>query len=216
MKRFWKAGVVLVALIVLVGAAAGFVSAQTAGDGPPAPGERPNFLARLAENLGISQEELQAAVRQTQLDLVDEALAAGRISEERAAEIRERIESGEGRLFPHRAHRAPCRGAYVAREVAELFGVTPQELLEMWQGQTLAQVAEANGVSVDGLTAFLMGEVEERAANALAEGKIDQAQADAILARASERIDQLINHEGPPPCHRSQRPAPAGDRPGGF
>ena len=37
-----------------------------------------NFLDRLAENLGISREELDSTIDETQIELIDEAVADGR------------------------------------------------------------------------------------------------------------------------------------------
>jgi hypothetical protein len=67
-------------------------------------GETPadSALDRLAENLGITRDQLDDALQQTALDMVDDALADGLIDEERAAALRERIESGEPfGLFGH-------------------------------------------------------------------------------------------------------------------
>ncbi len=83
-------------------------------------------------------------------------------------------------------------------ELAELFGITTEELREALADQTLAQVAEANGVSEDELTAHLLGQIEEAVAQKVEDGKIDQAQADEILANAAEKISESINREGPP------------------
>ena len=49
----------------------------------------------LAAALGVTVDDLAAAARQVALDRVDAAVEAGKITEERAAEIRAAIESGE-------------------------------------------------------------------------------------------------------------------------
>ena len=74
------------------------------------------------------------------------------------------------------------------------------------------QVAEANGSTEAALAAFLLGELEARLAEAVESGKIDQARADEMLANASERITQMINHEGLP----SKGPGHAGSKGGEF
>ena len=51
--------------------------------------------AAFAEALGVTVEELEAAIRQVTLDRIDAAVEAGRLSEERAEMLREAIESGE-------------------------------------------------------------------------------------------------------------------------
>ena len=206
MKKMWRIGLAMVAFLALAGVAVGFVAAQTDGDGEAASEKHANFVARLAENLAITQEELEQAIQQTQLELVDERLAAGDLTAEQADRIRERIASGEAKLFPHGRHR-PQGGAQVGGKVADFLGVTPEEVVEgLKAGQSLAQIAEANGVSAVDLSAFLLGELEVRLAEAVEKGKIDQARADEILANAPERIDQLINHEGLPDGKRQFGP----------
>jgi uncharacterized protein YidB (DUF937 family) len=156
------------------------------------------FLSTLAGKLGVSVEELEQAIRDTNLELLDEAVADGRISEEDAARIRERIESGEALFFPHpRPHRAPGWG--LKSEVAEFLGITREELFEArMDGQTLAEIAAAEGVSEDDLAAYLIGEIEEYVNEALEAGRISQERADELLAGASARVDELIHSEGLP------------------
>ena len=207
--KLWKRGIVVLAGVMLAGTVVGIVAAQTNG-GTPTP-ERDvtphkvrvfsDLLPRLAENLGISPEELTATIQQTQLELVAERVAAGDLTEEQAARIRERIESGEGPLFGggHGQKRGHDRGRYVVQEVAEFLGLTPQDVVSAKQaGQSLAQIAEANGVSAEELAAFFMSKIEAHVADALAAGKIDQARADEVLQNAPEHIDRLINHSRTP------------------
>ena len=122
--KIWKVALAAVAIVAFAGMAGRLVMAQS-DEETPTDEERPNFLARLAENLGISEDELQSAIQTTQLELLDEAVAAGRIDEERAAEIRERIESGEGFKFGFGfghgpGHHRPHHGV---DEVADFLGV---------------------------------------------------------------------------------------------
>ncbi len=227
MKRLWKAGAVVVALLALAGAAGGLVVAQS-GDETPAPtaGEQATatpdgpaddgsfekenrkdaFLDALAANLGVTREQLDEALTQTALDMVDQALEDGRITEEQATKIRDRIESGEFPDFFHRGpdgfgHRfghGPGRGHYLINEVAEFLGVERGEVVSgLAQGDTLAEIAAANGSSADALAAFLLTELQEKLAQAVENGRIDQERADEILANAPERINDLINREGP-------------------
>ena len=195
----WKIGIGVVALLALAAATVGFVGAQTDEDGN---GPLGNFVARLAENLGITQDELEGAIDETQLELVDEALADGRITEDQAAQARERIESGESFFGPLLRNKHQMRhgggGFHGGANVAEFIGVTPAELHEAVQsGQSVVQVAEANGVSEQELTDYLLGEIETKLAEAVESGRIDQAQADEILANAAEKIADHINRVGP-------------------
>ena len=211
MNRLWKVGLALIATLALAGAAVGFVAAQS--DGEPTPEATPKamedggrhgvfseFVPRLAENLGITQEAFEAAAQETQLALVDEALANGDIDEETAVRLREAIESGERSFFGKGGRGGHQRGGGNHLEVvSELIGIPAEEIsAALADGQNLAQVAEANGVSADELSAALLARVAECVAERVEEGKIDQAQADEKLASAEERFAEMINQEGGP------------------
>jgi hypothetical protein len=66
---------------------------------------RDEFLQSLADELGISVDELTQALSNVALDMVDQAVADGRITEDEAAAVRERIASGDFPLFPRFHHR---------------------------------------------------------------------------------------------------------------
>ena len=216
MKQLWKWGIAVVAFFALVGAAVGIVAAQTdEGPTPSATEEkeslREDFLSRLADELGITREQLDQALTDTALGLVDEAVAEGRLTQEEAERIRERIAAGElpffgfghgmrhgfgpGQGFGH----GPCLGRYALGEVAEFLGIEPADVREGLEGgQSLTQIAEANGKTRDELKSFLLAEVEEKVNEAVANGRSTQERADEILQNASERIDELIDREGLP------------------
>ena len=204
--KMWKIGLAIVALVALATAAVGFVAAQS-DEAVPGKGRIGDFLSRLADNLGITQEELEGAIDQTQLELLDEAVADGRVSEDKAAKIRERIESSEGGFGPFgrgfkggfaHGYRLGHLGAG-AEDLAEFLGISVEDLrAALADGQSPAQVAEANGSSAEQLSAYLLGELETRLAEAVANGKVDQARADEVLANAAEKIDRFINHDWSP------------------
>src|SRR5262245_21695628 len=50
-----------------------------------------DFLSKLAANLGIGQDQLTAAVKQTNLQLIDEAQAAGTLTADQAQAARDRV-----------------------------------------------------------------------------------------------------------------------------
>lgn len=198
MNRFWKIGLAVAAVLILAVGAVGFVSAQTDHEVLGS-----DFVARLAEKLGITQEELQTAIDETQLDMVDDAVADDKLTEDQAERIRDRIESGEG-LFPFGGF---GRGFALGRsigylsarldDVADFLGMDTSDLRDaVADGQSLAQIAEEQGKSADDLKAFLLSQVEERLAEAVENGRITQERADEILENAPDRIDDLISQEG--------------------
>ncbi len=97
-----KRGTVLglaAAAVLILGTIVG-VSAQTEDDSAPGG----NFIAKLAANLGIGEDSLKAAVEQTQNEVIDEGVAAGRLTEKRAEQMRQRVAEGGGMKFGFRGH----------------------------------------------------------------------------------------------------------------
>ena len=95
------------------------VRAQEGGGDAPKPTRqerRDAFVGKVAANLGVGTDTLTKAFKDAALQSVDEALAAGRINEDRAAKLRDRINNsqglGLGRLLAAR-HRAAERHAAV-------------------------------------------------------------------------------------------------------
>src|SRR5690349_9491494 len=79
----------LVAFTALNGGGPASALAATAAATPgasAAPGQasKTDFLSKLAANLGIGQDTLTAAVKKTNLQLIDEAVAAGTMTEAQA------------------------------------------------------------------------------------------------------------------------------------
>ena len=163
---------------------------------------RDDLLQRLADELGISVDDLRQAMSNVALDLVDQAVVDGKLTEEEAATIRERIESGDAPFFfpGHGRHHRGYGPAHPALgNVAEFLGVEPKDVLDGLQnGQSLAQIAEANGKTRDELKNYLLDELTDKVNQAVENGRITQERADEILANAPDRIDQQIDREGLP------------------
>lgn len=218
-QHIWKfiwAGIVLLGLTA---AASTFVFAQSggdtatpeateesSGDGTKADEERIDFVARLAERLGISEEELRQAVMDTETEIVNEWLAEGRIDEEEAARLKELIEEKNGDLHalgPRFGHHHFGFGPMWGDELAEFLGVTVDQLGDaLRDGQSLAEIAEANGKSRQELIDFLVGQVEEKLNERVADNEISQERADELLQRFREKVEELIDAEPPFPFHR--------------
>ncbi len=95
--------------------------------------------------------------------------------------------------------------------LAEFLGITVDELQEARAGeQSLAQIAEANGVSRDGLIIFLVGQIEDKLAAKVEEGRIDQEQADDKLDQLEERVEDRVDSTDQDRPHRRHRDGSAG------
>jgi len=125
-------------------------------------------------------------------------------------------EAVAGQLADGMGHRGPSRrGPQGLDAAAEFLGLDAEELgAQLKDGATLAEIA---GDQTDGLIAALVADAEEHLAQAVADGKLSQEEADEKLAEAEERITTFVN-EGPPerPAGEDgQRPPRGGRGPGG-
>lgn len=223
------------AVAVLTATAATAALAQTPG---PKPTEKPRaeraneLLDALASRLGKSREELRAAIVAAQKDLVAKALAEGRLTQEQANRLTQRIEQRGAEGMGLGALRAPKIAARVApkiaatRELAQFLKLEPRELAqELRTGKSLAEVAQAKGKSRDDLKAFLTDRAKTRLDKLVADGRLTREQADARLKALTERLDQAIDRKhqagggkrpdtrsgrsasGPPPTSTNLRPS---------
>jgi hypothetical protein len=77
---------------------------------------------------------------------------------------------------------------------AEAIGIEPDALREALQaGQSIADVATANGVDPAVVVDALVDDAEARVAEKVADGTLTQAEADERLAEKTDRIDDRVN-----------------------
>ncbi len=82
---------------------------------------------------------------------------------------------------------------------ADYLGLTEAQLHErLRDGQSLAEIAKAEGKSVDGLKQALVASAKERLDEAVADGRITAAQRDELLERLESKIDAVVNGEALP------------------
>lgn len=136
----------------------------------------------LAEALGITVEELQAARETAYAAYLADAVAAGEITQAQADELlaRQRLSS------------------YIDHEalVAEALGLSVDELeAALAGGQSLSDLMTAQGLTAETLQTALQTAYEAAIARAVADGVITQAQADAYLS-ASPNFGLFGGHHG--------------------
>jgi len=81
--------------------------------------------------------------------------------------------------------------------LADALKLTPDELQnQLASGKTLTQIAEAQGVSQEQLTAVLETSVKAGLDKAVADGVLTQAQADQMLSHMAGNFEWMISHMG--------------------
>lgn len=194
-------GLALALCAVLLG---GTALADSVDDEESGFGLSQRFVERLAGKLGLTSDELTATIKETQVELIDEAAAEGRITEERAEEMKEHITSTEGLMgFGH--GRAFMHGRMsVARHIsvdtiAVTLDMTVSELrMELAAGATLSEIITARGMTVEQVVDALVAEAEARLDLAVESGRLTQAEADEKLADLPERLTEAIENGLPP------------------
>ena len=145
------------------------------------------------------------------VERITEALSGlvsdGSITQEQADEVAATLaESGLGGPGGRGGH-GPGMDLSVA---AETLGLSEDELRTALEadGATLAQVAEDQGVEVDTLVDALVAAGEERIADAVADGRITQEEADERLADLEARVTERVESALPDRPGRPDRGAP--------
>jgi len=86
------------------------------------------------------------------------------------------------------------RGGEQMATVAEVIGVDAEALREAFAaGQSVADVAEANGVALDDVVAAVVEQMETHIAEHVAEGELTQEEADAKLADAADTVTERLS-----------------------
>src|SRR5438094_40883 len=115
--------------------------------------ENQAVLNEAAKQLGVQPSALSAALKKALENRVDEAVAAGRLTKAQGDELKQRIESGDVPLFGGPGFGFHERGALFGGldAAASYLGLTDTQLrTQVQRGKSLADVAKAQGKSVDG------------------------------------------------------------------
>jgi ribosomal protein S20 len=191
---------VAAALVVVVGAG----GAIAASNGASTSGN--DFLARVAQHLGISTQKLQDATKAATIDQVDADLKAGRITKAQADQLKARINAGDVPFFggPGRfhqgfgEHRGPP-GEHLSAAAGYLGLTVPQLQAKLSAGTSLAAVAKAQNKSVDGLKQAMLDAAQKQLDQAVKDGMLTADQAKQEQSELKSRIDGIVNGTFPGP-----------------
>jgi hypothetical protein len=196
-RRMLTTGAIAIAVVLGGGAA---IAASGGGSASPNA-----FLDSVAQHLGISPQKLNDAVKAASIDQVDAALKEGRITKAQADELKARIQSGDAHLFgvPPFGFRRFGPGFHGGMHhlfgdklsaAASYLGLTEAELrTKLAAGQSLADVAKAQGKSVDGLKSAILDAAKKNLDQAVSDGTLTKAQANELLERLKSDIDEIVN-----------------------
>ena len=178
--------------------------AAPAPDATPDPDAegRPDPSARLGETLAPLVQD--GTITQEQADKVIETLIAARPEG-----------GGPGGHGGGRGH----GGGFGGEAAAEALGISVDELrTALRDGQTIAQVAESKGVSIDTVIAAIVAERTAKIEERVTAGDLTREEADEKLADLTERVTEQVNsappsrgdRDGQPPAAPEDAPAEDG------
>jgi polyhydroxyalkanoate synthesis regulator phasin len=159
-------------------------------------------LAQIAAAQGKSLTGLKDVIYADAKSHLDEAVAAGKLTaaqeQTMLAELKSHLDDIVNNTgSPH------GKGAGVrifGTAVASYLSLSESELrTQVESGKSLAQIATAQGKSIDGLKAAIVAEAKTHLDEAVAAGKITAAQAKAMLDKLTSHIDDLVDRSGQPP-----------------
>jgi hypothetical protein len=194
----------MVALAVAAFAGGAYAATQSSTN------SRQAFLDDVAKRLNVTPAQLESAIKGAFLDRLNAAVKAGTLTQAQATQIEQRLQQtgtipffgpralggGLGRFFfaprgPTLRMRLGKGGALAA--AAGYLGLTRAQLMkDLASGQTFAQIAKAQGKSLQGLESAVLAAFRSRLDSAVAAGRITKAQEQQLLNGLSARIDRSL------------------------
>ena len=168
----------------------------------------------LAQKLGITKDALDAAQKATRDTLIDQAVAAGKLTKAQGDALKSGQHSKGAPGAPGNPGARQGPGGMgnhldeVMKAAATALKTTPQELQTALRGgQSLAEFAQTKGIDRASLRATIMATVQNEVNAAVRDGKLTAQQGTAIIEGVSKSLDRLIDA-------KLGRPG-QGNRPGG-
>jgi hypothetical protein len=217
--------------LVLILASLFVVGTALADDPPPTATSttgkvdyRQVFVEKLAAALGVDVATLQAKVKDAAKGTVDQAVADGNLARNPAEEMKKAIDNGRnpfiGGLGKARVKAPPAPKAIAAdRIIAQVSGVAQKAIAEklgvelgvlrqqIRSGQSLAELAQAKGLTVQDLYNAAADAVKARLDPFVKDGRLAQARADDTVQAVRE--GRLINLDFLPKAAPKAAPARA-------
>lgn len=160
------------------------------------------YVDALASELEITTDELASAARDAAESTIDAAVAAGDLTEERATALKERLAGAEGNgcaLIGGRFHfgiggrpdglRGHLPLGDLLGAAATSLGIDSADLAQrLRDGETLAEIAEAEGVDVATVTTAITDALATALDEAVAAGDLTRERADQIAQRVADAL----------------------------
>jgi hypothetical protein len=183
--------VVIGALLVMAALGLGLTQAQGRGEGKEA------YEAALAAQLGIDVQTLRNAQQAALDQVLQDAVASGRITQEQADKIKDHPRLARAAIAKRGAEKIRAWFAEIFASAAGALGMTSDELkAELRTGKSVAEIASEKNVPLSDVKAAVTREVTNKVDEAAASGNLTQEQVDSILSGLSDRLDRIFQLSG--------------------
>ncbi len=159
----------------------------------------------MAKAQGKSVDGLKAAIVAAAKKSLDQAVTDGKLTADQAKQMLDRITANVDDMVNRTGPPDGGRGGghfgvgHDQAAVAAYLGLSADELRTQLQaGKSLADVATAQGKSVDGLKAAIVAAAKKSLDQAVTDGKLTADQAKQMLDRITANVDDMVNRTGPP------------------
>ncbi|MFD2369612.1 hypothetical protein ACFSO0_06505 [Brevibacillus sp. GCM10020057] len=154
-------------------------------------------LAEVAQAQGVSEDDVIALLVKQQSDKLAEAVKAGKLTQEQADKMGEKAaERIKAELESTHQGRGPVGFGFAYDKNEELLSLLKLDAAKLEEqlkaGKTLAEVAQAQGVSEDDVIALLVKQQSDKLAEAVKAGKLTQEQADKMSENAADRVKKMV------------------------
>jgi polyhydroxyalkanoate synthesis regulator phasin len=184
------------------------------------------FVDKLAGILGLTPAQTQDALKQAQLQTVDQMLKDGKITQQQADAMKARINAGQGLgaiggFGRHGNNGFKASGALMrdlmtaeANAAASALHMSTADLQSaLRSGKSLSDLEKQQNVSDSTVKAAMKNAAKGVLDNAVKAGTITQAQADAILARTGNGLKSRHQEKEDETAPGQSSPAPGGASP---
>lgn len=176
-------------------------SSQTTYPGAPLWND---FLDQLAAALNIQRATLDSAIQTAGNKTIDNAVQQGTLTQAQGDALKARLQAGDiGVLWGRGRGKGPGMQALanvrqaMLDAAAQKLGMTATELItQLRSGQTLAQIAQSKGVAEQDVINAALAAAKTQLDQAVANGTLTQAQADAIYTNLQQKGALLFTPRG--------------------
>lgn len=163
------------------------------------------FLDNLAAALNIQRATLDSAITTAGNKTIDDAVQQGKLTQTQGDALKLRFQNGDIGVLWGRGRIPPEPAATSLRALpqamleaaAQKLGITTTNLLtQLRSGQTLAQIAQAKGTTEQAVIEAALAAAKTRLNQAVADGNLTQAQADAIYTQLEQKGSLLFTPRG--------------------